>query len=78
VCSKLGISEATFYSWKKKYTGARHGGSETFAPVGRKERAVERIVADLTLDMQMLQDVLKSSEAAAMWQLCVVARRWCS
>ena len=41
VCRKLGISEATFYSWKKKYSGLGPVGAAPAAAVGRRERAVE-------------------------------------
>lgn len=58
VCRQIGISGATFYTWKKKY--AELGVSEL-----RKRRQLEdenarlkRIVADLTLDKQILQEVL--------------------
>ena len=59
VCRQIGISEATFYTWKKKY--GELGVSEL-----RKLRQLEdetvrlrRIVADLTLDRQILQEVVK-------------------
>lgn len=61
VCRQIGISEATFYTWRKKY--AELGVSEL-----RKLRMLEdenarlrRIVADLTLDKQILQEVVKKS-----------------
>lgn len=59
VCRQIGISEATFYTWKKEY--GELGVSEL-----RKLRQLEdenvrlrRIVADLTLDKQILQEVVK-------------------
>ena len=58
VCRKLGISDATFYNWKKKYGGL--GVSELRRPKQLEEenRQLKRMVADLSLDKQMLQDVL--------------------
>ena len=41
VCRKLGISEATFYSWKKKYSGLGPGRATPLTAAGRRERAVE-------------------------------------
>jgi len=41
VCRKLGISEATFYNWKKKYSGLGSRGVAPAAAVGRRERAAE-------------------------------------
>ena len=59
ICRKMGISEATFYNWKKKYGGL--GVSELRRLKGLEEEnyKLRQIVADLTLDKQMLQDVLK-------------------
>jgi len=66
VCRKLGISEATFYSWKKKYGGLNPVELRRLRQLEEENAQLKRIVADLTLDKQMLQDVLKkSSEGAA-------------
>ena len=66
VCRKLGISEATFYSWKKKYGGLDPAELRRLRQLEEENAQLKRIVADLTLDKQMLQDVLKkSSEGAA-------------
>lgn len=54
VCRKMGISEATFYNWKKKFAGL--GVTEL-----RRLRQLEdeKLVAELSLDKEMLQEVLK-------------------
>ena len=59
VCRQLGVSEATFYIWKRKY--ANLGVSEL-----KKQRLLEeengrlkRVVADLTLDKHILQEALR-------------------
>jgi putative transposase len=66
VCRKLGISEATFYSWKKKYGGLDPAELRRLRQLEEENAQLKRIVADLTLDKQMLQDVLKkSSEGTA-------------
>ena len=66
VCRKLGISKATFYSWKKKYSGLGPVELRRLRQLEEENAQLKRIVADLTLDKQMLQDVLKkSSEGAA-------------
>ena len=59
VCRKMGISEATFYSWKKKYGGLGAGELRRLRQLEEENVQLKRIVADLTLDKQMLQDVLK-------------------
>src|SRR5687768_3279006 len=61
VCRKLGISEATFYSWKKKYGGLDPAELRRLRQLEEENAQLKRIVADLTLDKQMLQDVLKKS-----------------
>ena len=66
VCRKLGISEATFDSWKKKYNGLGPVELRRLRQLEEENAQLKRIVADLTLDKQMLQDVLKkNSEGAA-------------
>jgi putative transposase len=57
----MGISEATYYSWKKKYGGL--GVSELLELRQLKEEnaKLKQMVADLSLDKQMLQDVLKKN-----------------
>lgn len=59
VCRKMGISEATFYNWKKKYGGL--GVSELLRLKNLEEEnsQLKKLVADLSLDKQILQDVLK-------------------
>ena len=59
VCRKVGIAEATFYNWKKKYGGL--GVSELRRLKQREEEnaRLKRMVADLSLDKQMLQEVIQ-------------------
>lgn len=59
VCRKMGISEATFYNWKRKYGGLGPGELRKLKQLEEENAQLKRIVADLTLDKQMLQDVLK-------------------
>lgn len=59
VCRKLGISEATFYNWKKKYGGLGVPELRRLKQLEEENSKLRQIVADLTLDKQMLQDVLK-------------------
>ena len=58
VCRKMGVSEATFFRWKQKYGGL--GPSELRKPRQLEEEntKLKRLVADLSLDKAMLQDVL--------------------
>ena len=59
VCRKMGISEATFYNWKKKYGGLGVSELRKLRQLEEENFRLKQIVADLTLDKQMLQEVLK-------------------
>jgi putative transposase len=59
VCRKLGISEQTFYRWKKKYLGMGVAELRRLKQLEHENRKLKQLVADLSLDKQMLQDVLK-------------------
>lgn len=58
VCRKMGISEATFYNWKKKYGGLGVAELRRLKQLEEENRQLKKLVADLSLDKQMLQDVL--------------------
>ncbi len=58
VIRKLGISEQTFYRWKKKYAGLGAVEMRRLRELEEENRRLKRMVADLALDKQMLQDVL--------------------
>lgn len=59
VCRKMGISEATFYNWKKKYGGLGVSELRRLRQLEEENAKLKSIVADLSLDKQMLQDVLR-------------------
>jgi len=59
VCRKMGISEATFYNWKKKFGGLGVSELRRLRQLEEENYKLKQIVADLSLDKQMLQDVLK-------------------
>jgi putative transposase len=58
VMRKLGISEQTFYNWKKKYGGLGPSELRRLKQLEEENFRLKKIVADLSLDKQMLQDVL--------------------
>ena len=58
-CRKLGISEQTFYSWKKKYAGMGIVEMRRVKQLEDENRRLKSLVADLTLDKHMLQEVLR-------------------
>jgi putative transposase len=61
VCRKLGISDATFYNWKKKYGTLGISELRKLKELEEENSRLKKIVADLSLDKQMLQDVLKKN-----------------
>ena len=52
-------TEATFYNWKKKYGGLGVPKLRRLRQLEEENRQLKQLVADLSLDMQMLQDVIK-------------------
>ena len=58
VCRKLGVSDATFYNWKKKYGGLGPSELRRLKQLEEENSKLKRLVADLSLDKTMLQDVL--------------------
>jgi putative transposase len=59
VCRKAGISEATFYVWRKKYGGLMPSEMRRLKQLEDENGRLKRIVADLSLDREMLQDVIR-------------------
>ncbi len=58
VCRKMGVSEQSFYRWKKRYMGMGIAELRRLRQLEEENRKLKGIVADLTLDKKMLQDVL--------------------
>jgi len=59
VCRKAGISDATFYNWRKKYGNLLPSEVKRLKLLEDENNRLKKIVADLSLDKAMLQDVLK-------------------
>jgi putative transposase len=55
---KAGISQATYFNWKKKYAGMLPPEMKKLKQLEDENARLKRIVADLTLDREMLQDVI--------------------
>jgi putative transposase len=58
VCRKAGISDATFYNWKKRYGGLTPSEVKRMRQLEDENNRLKKIVADLMLDEAMLWDVL--------------------
>jgi len=59
VCRKAGISEATFYNWRKRYGGLMPSEMKRLKQLDEENQRLRRLVADLSLDKEMLQDVIR-------------------
>ena len=58
ICRKMGISDATFYKWRQKYGGLGPSELRKLKQLEEESSKLERIVAHLSLDKAMLQDIL--------------------
>ena len=58
VCRKAGISDVTFYNWRKKYAGLMLSEMRRLRQLEDENTKLKQIVSDLSLDKAMLQDVL--------------------
>ena len=59
ICRKMGISEATFYRWKQLYGGLMPSEVKKLRQLEEKNARLRKVVADLTLDKEMLQEVIR-------------------
>lgn len=57
VCRKYGISDATFYNWRRKFGGMEVSEAKRLRQLEEENRRLKHLVADLTLDVQMLKAV---------------------
>ncbi len=58
VCRKIGVTEQTFYRWKNKYGGMLPSDMKRLRQLEEENTRLKKLVADLSLDKVMLQDVL--------------------
>jgi len=59
ICRKMGVAEQTFYRWKRRYGGLGVSEIRRLRQLEEENRRLKQVVADLTLDKAMLQDVLR-------------------
>ncbi len=59
ICRKAGISQATYFNWKKRYAGLLPSEMRRLKQLEDENGRLKKIVADLTLDREMLQDVIR-------------------
>ena len=56
VCRKLGISEQTYYRWRREYGGLRVDQAKRFKELERENARLKKLVADLSLDNAILKE----------------------
>ena len=61
VCRKMGISEQTFYRWKKRFGGLMPSEVRRLKQMEEENSRLRRLVADLSLDKEMLQEVIRKN-----------------
>uniref|UniRef100_UPI00067F4BEF transposase n=1 Tax=Bradyrhizobium viridifuturi TaxID=1654716 RepID=UPI00067F4BEF len=59
ICRKAGISQATYFNWKKKYDGLLPTEMRRLKQLEEENGKLKKLVADLSLDKEMLQDVIR-------------------
>ena len=59
ICRNAGISHATYFNWRKKYAGLLPDEMRRLKALEEENSRLKKIVADLTLDREMLQDVIR-------------------
>ncbi len=62
VCRKLGVTEQTYYRWKKKFGAMAPSEIKKLKQLEDENRRLKGLVADLTLDKQMLHEVLRKED----------------
>jgi putative transposase len=59
ICRKLGVTQATFYRWKKKFAGMGVSEVRRLKQLEEEVRRLKQLVADLSLDKHMLQEIVR-------------------
>jgi putative transposase len=59
ICRKAGISQATYFNWKKKFDGVTPPEMRRLKQLEDENGKLRKLVADLSLDREMLQDVIR-------------------
>lgn len=62
LCRKMGVSEQIFYTWRKKFAGMGIVEMRRVKQLEEENRRLKSLVADLTLDKHMLQEVLRKKD----------------
>ncbi len=61
VCRTLGVTEQTYYRWRKEYGGLKMDQAKRLKQVEQENTRLRKAVADLTLDKQILQEAARGN-----------------
>lgn len=56
ICRKLGVSDATYYKWRKEYGGLKMDQAKRFKELEKENGRLKKLVADLSIDVQILKE----------------------
>ena len=59
ICRSLGISDATYYKWRKEYVGMQVSQAKRLKDLERENARLKKAVANLTVDKLILQEVVQ-------------------
>ena len=76
ICRKAGISQATCFNWKKRYGGLLPDEMRRLKALEDEKGGLKKIVADLTLDREMLQDVIRRKLQGLLGSASLSTRCW--
>ncbi len=57
VCKQIGVTEQTYYRWRKEYGGLRMDQAKRLKSLEQENARLKKLVADLSLDNQILKEV---------------------
>lgn len=61
VCKQIGVTDQTYYKWRREYGGLKTDQAKKFKELERENARLKKLVADLSLDKQMLQEVARGN-----------------
>ena len=61
VCKRLGVAEQTYYRWRKEYGGLKVNQAKKLKELEKENARLKKLVADLSLDKQMLEEVARGN-----------------
>ena len=67
VCKRIGVTEQTYYRWRKEYGGLRMDQAKRLKVLEKENVRLKKLVADLSLDKQILKEEASAREVPVNW-----------